>query len=373
MKISKRDNDNRRAYLVTTDNNDIALIDSDGLVMASSSAKIIGNHIIMHSLPGLKSTSEAPKQSYSQNGSHHLAQNLISSADNHIMFELFISDDLIGEERKWNSTDQFVNRLTTHDKLTDDLTAQYENDARVLGYNLTEERSAIIIELVDFYKGLLSVETSENKEKIINLWKNKIINSLTSFFTQNHDMIVSYLGRDRFVVFKCLGRCTEQRYHKLLKTAHKSIINPLKNDIIKDIYIGIGNVYIGLRGLYDSYKEAETALKIGKIFYPHSKCTFFEDLGILSILADGDEKRKNAFANKLLKNINNKSSLLKTLEVFFSNDLNITTTAEKIGIHRNTVIYRLDQLSKHIGMDPRIFHNAVIIKIALIIRDIQMV
>ena len=184
-------------------------------------------------------------------------------------------------------------------------------------------------------------------------------------------MIVSYLGKDRFVVFKCLGKCSEDRYTKLLKTAHKSIIDPLKNGLISDIYLGIGNVYTGIAGLYDSYMEAETALKIGQIFFPEKKCTLFEDLGILSILADGDHKRKNQLANKLLSNIITRQSLLNTLEVFFDNNLNITTTAEKIGIHRNTVIYRLDQLTKHIGLDPRIFHDAVVIKIALILSKMK--
>ncbi len=198
MKVSKEDNNNQRAYLITTNNNDIALIDGEGLVMASSSAKIIGNHIIIHSLPDLEKSEKSTIKNFSKNGSRLLAQNIISSADNNILFELFISNNLLGDIERWSSTDQFIKKLTSQDKLSDDTVAQFENDAQILGYNLGAERSAILFELTNFYKKILSTENGENKEKIINLWKKRIINALKSFFTQNHDMIVSYLGEDKF-------------------------------------------------------------------------------------------------------------------------------------------------------------------------------
>ncbi len=371
MKIVRNNGDNQRAYLITTDKNEIVLVNSDGVVVASSSVDIIGNRIVMQSYPKGTTNIIKNRESHISVIDESSSKN-IPTKDNNILFELFLSKELTDFEYKRGSTDQFVNRLIRQDRLTKEIVAQLENDAQVLGYNLEAARSAIVIELVDFYKDLLSNEFGDNKEKIIDLWKTKIINSLTSFFTQNHDMIVAYLGKDRFVVFKCLGKCSEQKYFSLLKSAHKSILRPLiNNGSIADVIIGIGNVYNGITGLYDSCKEAETALNIGKIFFSHKKCILFEDLGMLSILADGDKKRKAKFADKLLSRLDNYSNLQTTLEVFFENNLNITTTAEKIGIHRNTVIYRLDQLTKHIGLDPRLFDNAVTIKIALMIRSIQ--
>jgi len=64
------------------------------------------------------------------------------------------------------------------------------------------------------------------------------------------------------------------------------------------------------------------------------------------------------------------AELNKTLETFFDNDLNLTETAEQMGIHRNTVIYRLNQITKVLGADPRIFEQAMSIKVALIIKSL---
>ncbi|PIU76504.1 hypothetical protein COX95_02275 [bacterium CG_4_10_14_0_2_um_filter_33_32] len=71
----------------------------------------------------------------------------------------------------------------------------------------------------------------------------------------------------------------------------------------------------------------------------------------------------------MLGNLTN-NDLLKTLEFFFKENLNLTSTGQKLHIHRNTVIYRLDQISRIIGLDPRNFDDAVSIKIALLIRQL---
>ena len=84
-------------------------------------------------------------------------------------------------------------------------------------------------------------------------------------------------------------------------------------------------------------------------------------------LAPGEKNLQ--FANQMLNKMNNRD-LCDTLECFFSNNLNLTETAEELGVHRNTIIYRLNQISKILGADPRIFEQAMSIKIALLIKKL---
>ncbi|GGG05055.1 PucR family transcriptional regulator [Paenibacillus abyssi] len=59
--------------------------------------------------------------------------------------------------------------------------------------------------------------------------------------------------------------------------------------------------------------------------------------------------------------------ILMTLETFFSLDCNVSETAKKLYIHRNTLLYRLDKLKQETGLDVRVFRDAVLVKIILLL------
>jgi len=52
---------------------------------------------------------------------------------------------------------------------------------------------------------------------------------------------------------------------------------------------------------------------------------------------------------------------------FFENNLNISETSKKVFMHRNTLIYRLDKISKLTGLDIRKFDDAMTMYILLVI------
>ena len=51
--------------------------------------------------------------------------------------------------------------------------------------------------------------------------------------------------------------------------------------------------------------------------------------------------------------------MLKTIQVFFQKDLNLSDTARQLYIHRNTLVYRLDKVLRETGLDLRRFDDAV--------------
>jgi len=56
-----------------------------------------------------------------------------------------------------------------------------------------------------------------------------------------------------------------------------------------------------------------------------------------------------------------------TLDAFFSMDCNVSETAKKLFIHRNTLLYRLDKLKQETGLDVRSFNDAVLVRIMLLL------
>ena len=56
------------------------------------------------------------------------------------------------------------------------------------------------------------------------------------------------------------------------------------------------------------------------------------------------------------------------MRVFFQNDLNLSTTARQLFIHRNTLLYRMEKVRKATGLDLRKFEDAAVFRIMMNIR-----
>lgn len=56
-----------------------------------------------------------------------------------------------------------------------------------------------------------------------------------------------------------------------------------------------------------------------------------------------------------------------TVEEFFRNNLNLTDTAAKLYVHRNTLLYRLDKIYRYTGFDLKKFEDSWLFKLAWMI------
>jgi len=268
-----------------------------------------------------------------------------------------------------DSTDQFISKML------------FENDpkkipyliseASILGHKLNISRIAIFIKIEGFWENCLlnDYRFEGDRTRVIEHWKKEIENAISGFFTKASDNIIAYLGEDYFIIFKDISNSDEDKAIELINKNFSEIFNPLKNHQTKKITVGISKAYIGIKGLIKAYNESKMTALLGEKIYGGDKSYFIDDLGIVSIIGDGAREKKLTFSSELLGNLTN-NDLLKTLEFFFKENLNLTSTGQKLHIHRNTVIYRLDQISRIIGLDPRNFDDAVSIKIALLIRQL---
>ncbi|MCM3443259.1 PucR family transcriptional regulator [Metabacillus halosaccharovorans] len=93
--------------------------------------------------------------------------------------------------------------------------------------------------------------------------------------------------------------------------------------------------------------------------------SFYEALPILIMKAPTASK-KDILSNHLLEAIEDKE-LHHTIEAFFHSNLNASSTAKRLFIHRNSLQYRLEKLLEKTGLDIRTFSNAAFIFLASIL------
>ena len=120
--------------------------------------------------------------------------------------------------------------------------------------------------------------------------------------------------------------------------------------------MGIGQSVEAVRLIKKSYEEALDALRIAGFMYEDSSITFFEDLGAYSFLFELQESMsmRNFFEQTLGQVIifdrHNNAELLKTLIYYFKCDCNLRITAERLFIHKNTVLYRIRKVEEITGL-----------------------
>jgi len=135
--------------------------------------------------------------------------------------------------------------------------------------------------------------------------------------------------------------------------------------------IGIGTVVSHLRELADAYKEAQTAIEVGKVFDTEKSIINYENLGIGRLIYQLPTTLCDIFLSEVFKK-NSIDTLdqetLFTINKFFENNLNVSETSRKLFVHRNTLVYRLEKIKKLTGLDLRQFDHAIVFKVALMVR-----
>ena len=111
------------------------------------------------------------------------------------------------------------------------------------------------------------------------------------------------------------------------------------------------------------------ALEVGKIFYVENETISYSRLGIGRLIYQLPMSLCEMFIKEIFgeRPLNLDEETKVTIQRFFENNLNISETARQLYIHRNTLVYRLERLQKLIGLDIRVFEDAMTFKIAMMV------
>ena len=189
----------------------------------------------------------------------------------------------------------------------------------------------------------------------------------TLFPDKVQDFVIGINESDIAVVKQITPATTGEDLEKIAQ----SIQDLLKKELFLKTVIGFGTVAEHLRNLADSYKEAQTAIDVGKVFDTEKSIINYENLGIGRLIYQLPTTLCEIFLTEVFKK-NSIDSLdqetLFTINKFFENNLNVSETSRRLFVHRNTLVYRLEKIRKLTGLDLREFDHAIVFKVALMVR-----
>lgn len=186
------------------------------------------------------------------------------------------------------------------------------------------------------------------------------------FPNKQNDFIVSIDENNVALVKELKGDVT---LHDLQDTA-KGICHNINTEIMAKAVVGIGTIVNNVKEIARSYKEARVALEVGKVFDDEKFILSYEDLGIGRLIYQLPTTLCELFLTEVFKkgSIDElDQEIIFTIQKFFENNLNVSETSRQLYVHRNTLVYRLDKIQKITGLDLRVFDQAIIFKVAMMV------
>ena len=148
------------------------------------------------------------------------------------------------------------------------------------------------------------------------------------------------------------------------------LVDMLGTEAMTQAWVSYSNMADDLKQLSNAYKEARTAMEIGKIFYSERNVFSYRRLGIGRLIYQlpvsiCEMFIQEIFGEESLDSID--SETLAIIRTFFENNLNLSETSRQLYVHRNTLVYRFEKIQKKFGLDLRTFEDALTFKLAMLV------
>ena len=256
----------------------------------------------------------------------------------------FQIEELLVAYKERFDRDNFIKNLLLDNLLLVDI----YNRAKKLHVDMEARRVVII------------VETGEEKDG------DEIERVRNVFGSKTRDFVTAVDERNVIVVKELTASDTYEDIDKLADV----IIDAFRDKTNHKVRVSYGTIVNELKEVSRSYKEANLALDVGKIFFADRRVIAYSVLGIGRLIYQLPIPLCKMFIDEIFgdrsPNEFDEETLI-TINKFFENSLNVSETSRQLYIHRNTLVYRLDKLQKSTGLDLRVFEDAITFKIALMV------
>lgn len=165
---------------------------------------------------------------------------------------------------------------------------------------------------------------------------------------------ISFLQNDS-VVLLLLNERERSINIKMLMDLMRECINTNLLDLI--VNIGVGNMYEDYSQIRKSYSEAEKALKVIKAERMADADMFYSKIGVYKLLTAVNDFNlmKEYYGETVGKleayDMQNKTDFLNIIKVFLQENGNYMRTAQKLYMHKNTLMYKINKIQEILKQD----------------------
>jgi len=177
---------------------------------------------------------------------------------------------------------------------------------------------------------------------------------------------------------------THVTFHKngiaaIIPLAEESDLHNKLSDILKDlakkeyVRIGISYPFTHIENFVSHFDQAFVALELGQKLKSETSVCFYQDYQFFHLLSDTKYPDKlGSFCHPALAvlrqyDYTTNSELYKTLCIYIEKGCNIKLTSEGLFIHRNSLVYRLDRITKIGGLDLSDINTLFLLRLSFLV------
>ena len=248
-----------------------------------------------------------------------------------------------------------------------DVTGDARKKMTYFGYDL-DGKCAICVIDIDKFQLYLEERNIFDEAGVIKV--KVMFKRIVDYVLKKHGFKVPIIDKDdALILFLKDDKNYMNRIEKILIEIQETLRKEMDNISVS---IGIGSSYENLNMMKSSLKEAELSIKYLKCNGYDTKIKKYDEIGVYKLLFNIEDKAvlENFYYgtlgpilenDKKIKEVNN----IKILETYFNEDCNVTSTAEKLFLHRNTLKYRIKKVEELLECDLRNFNDCNKLKMAI--------
>ncbi|KAA9001097.1 sugar diacid utilization regulator [Affinibrenneria salicis] len=137
---------------------------------------------------------------------------------------------------------------------------------------------------------------------------------------------------------------------------------------ISHYHIGVGVTAGSAPDIREAIQFARSVIEVGRRVQPQRQIYYFREMAVLCLFRVLENSYMFTFFNNNVRQLLAHDSgevLLDTLDCFIANNGEAGKTSQQLGIHRNTLAYRLQQIKKQLHLDPMVFTDLVQLSVSV--------
>lgn len=211
-------------------------------------------------------------------------------------------------------------------------------------------------------RAVFLVETKQSKDE-------NALATIRNIFSSRTKDFITAIDDKGIIIIRELSSTED---YSSLKNIAFMLVDMLNTEAMTYAWVSYSSIADDIKDLSNAYKEARTALEIGKIFYAEKNVFSYNRLGIGRLIYQLPVNVCEMFIDEIfgeetLDSIDEET--LITIRTFYENNLNLSETSRQLYVHRNTLVYRFEKLQKKFGLDIRTFEDALTFKLAMMVVD----
>lgn len=287
------------------------------------------------------------------------ARNYINLVRNHI--EMMCHDALNKELQSLesNALDTLIHYVLNFDDEKDQK-EQIMRYGKMMGFDLNIPRTCILIQLKE--------NQNIDKKETNLIIHDEIFALLSDLFIHDDEDIIGRLTFEQFCILKANK---EMSYKELIHQFEKQfdqMNSTLKEQFHMTAVVSIGDQHQGIEGIKTSYENALLTIESSKTTrdkQEDSSLLIYHDLTnkmniMMSMLPETLFERVNEHFKGFVEH-NNYETMAKTFIIYCESKFNLSVAARKLYIHRNSLIYRLNQISKITKIDLENYDHCMLL------------